>query len=131
MDIPERGLRILGLWPGTFDAVAAAPTRDRAAAELASVKDLAKAAKRQVALRHHPDHHSPGKRREHAEDLLRTALEAADWVEARTLDEVRPRRHGASGGGRDYSVAAMCRDRHPVTIEASTTGIRIRVRGTL
>lgn len=121
-DDHERGLRLLGLWPGPFDGVAAARTKAEAAAELANVKALARAAKRVVARKHHPDLRRRG-------DLgaLQAAIEAADWVEARQLEDVWSA--GRRVLGRMPEPRIRRRPGSPVEIEVSATGIRIAYRG--
>lgn len=118
----ERGLRLLGLWPGPFDGVAAARSRPEAAAELANVKALARAAKRVVARKHHPDL----RRRGGDTGAMQAAIEAADWVEARKLEDVwSPRRRIL---GRMPGPHIERRRGSPVEVEVSITGIRIRLR---
>lgn len=114
----ERGLRLLGLWPGPFDGVAAARSRPEAAAELANVKALARAAKRVVARKHHPDL----RRRGGDTGAMQAAIEAADWVEGMALGDVWPPRHQAA------KRHVRRRPGSPVEVEVSITGIRIRLR---
>jgi hypothetical protein len=112
----EHGLRLMGLWPGPFDGVAAARSRAAAVAELTNVQALARASKRILYHRHHPDRAGKGA----DVDALAAVVAAAAWVAGRKLDDVWPPRSQAR---------QRVTRRGPVEVEASATGIRITYRG--
>lgn len=105
----RRGLQLLGMWPGTFDSVSMAADRAGAARALADLQGLAKAAKRAVARKYHPD--LAGNTDRQAD--LAAALSAADWVAGVQLDSV-------------WSPASRGRGR--VRVTSHTRGVRIAWR---
>lgn len=113
-DHHERGLRLLGMWPGPLDVAIGARTRREAAAALAELQATARAAKRVMARRVHPDL-VPGARR----GDLQALVEAADWIAGLKVGDV-------------WSVRSRSTTRRvagPVVIESSATGLRITWRG--
>lgn len=105
----RRGLQLLGMWPGTFDSVRLATDRAGAARALADLQSLAKAAKRAVARKYHPD--LAGNTDRQAD--LAAALSAADWVAGAELDSV---------------WAPPTRARGRVRVTSHTRGVRIAWR---